>query len=145
MGGIAPPSDVPFNGKSQLPFLIGKTQTHREWIYAYTGAVQVFRTHTHLLEARAPAFNKPDGRLYYTGDRRFGDNYIRVDTHPEHARAQKQFRKLIADIPSHLEAAHPFWASKFGLRWKTANPDPSVLAEKQLYNHKEYQRYDETD
>ncbi len=28
------PTDVAFDGKSQLPFLKGQTDTHREWIYA---------------------------------------------------------------------------------------------------------------
>ena len=41
--GIPHPEHVAFDGKSQLPFLAGVTDTHREWIYAYTGPVQVLR------------------------------------------------------------------------------------------------------
>ncbi len=145
MAGIAHPKDVKFDGKSQLPFLTGKTETHREWIYAYTGPVQVLRTRTHLLEARSPLFGKPDGRLYFTGGNRFGKGYERVDQNPEHAAARAKFEKIITDLPSHLEKDHPFWTSKYGLRWLKKNPDPGELAQKQLYNHPDYLTYDETD
>ena len=66
MAGIAHPRDIAFDGKSQLPFLTGKSDFHREWIYGYTGPVQVLRTKTHLLEARSPFYGKPEGRFYFT-------------------------------------------------------------------------------
>ena len=145
MAGIKNPSDIPFDGKSQIPFLSGKTETHREWIYAYTGAVQILRTKTHLLEARSPLFGKPDGRLYFTGLRRFGLNYQRVDSNPEHSAARLKFIDLIKNLPSHLEKDHPFWESKYGKRWLSKNKDMSGLKNKQLYNHSDFKRYDETD
>ena len=52
MAGIPKPDDLYFDGMSQVPFLTGKTESHREWIYAYTGSVQVLRTKKYLLEAR---------------------------------------------------------------------------------------------
>ena len=144
IAGIDAPTDVPFDGKSQLPFLSGKSETHRDWIYAYTGPVQIFRTKTHLLEARSPLYGKPEGRLYYTADKRFGEGYQRVDTNPEHSPAKKKFKQLIADLPSHLEADHPFFTSKYGKKW-SANNDMKALAKKQLYNHPDYKIYDEED
>jgi len=145
MAGVKPPADVPFDGKSQLPFLTGKTATHREWIYAYTGPVQVLRTKTHLLEARSPYYGKPNGRFYFTGENRFGKGYQRIDKNPEHAAERAKFEELIRKLPSHLEDDHPFWTTKYGMSWLKKNPDPDELAEKQLYNHPDYRFYDETD
>jgi len=144
IAGVAYPTDVSFDGRSQLPFLSGKTDTHRAWIYAYTGPVQVLRTKSHLLEARSPFYGKPDGRFYFTGDNRFGRGYVRVDRHPEHAQQRATFETIIESLPSHLEADHPFWTSKLGKSWLEKN-DKSELAKKHLYNHPDYSFYDETD
>ncbi|MCP4786813.1 MAG: sulfatase-like hydrolase/transferase [Fuerstiella sp.] len=145
MAGVAHPADVLFDGKSQLPFLTGQTNTHRQWIYAYTGPVQVLRTRDYLLEARSPFYGKPDGRFYLTGDNRFGRGYQRVENLPKHAAERARFEKIVRGLPSHLEREHPFWTSKLGKRWLANNPDTTVLAEKQLYNHPDYSFYDETD
>ncbi|GAH07905.1 unnamed protein product, partial [marine sediment metagenome] len=103
------PLGTAFDGKSLLPFLTAKTDTHREWIYAYTGPVQVVRTKTHLLEAVSPFYGKPTGRFYYTSNSRFGRNYERVDGAASHAQARQQLEAVIANLPSHLEKDHPFW------------------------------------
>jgi arylsulfatase A len=145
MGGIPHPQDVAFDGKSQLPFLRGSTESHREWIYAYTGPVQVLRTTRYLLEARSPLYGKPEGRFYLTGKRRFGKNYTRVDDNPEHRSHREKFAAIIDSLPSHLDASHPFWESKLGKKWQAQNPDIRELAAKQLYNHSNYLRYDESD
>ncbi len=145
IAGVEHPADFPFDGKSQLPFLTGKTDTQREWIYAYTGPVQVLRTKTYLLEARSPFYGKPTGRFYYTSDSRFGKNYLRVDNHPKHAAERANFEKRIRTLPSHLEEGHPFWDSKLGKKWLQKNSDTSDLKKKQLYNHPDYSFYDESD
>jgi arylsulfatase A len=145
MAGIPIPKDVSFDGQSQLPFLTGKTKTHREWIYAYTGSVQVLRTKHHLLEARSPLLGKPKGRFYFAGESRFGHGYKRAENDPAHAPALSLLRRVVEELPSHLEEDHPFWESKYGKRWLQNNPDRSELARKQLYNHPDYSRYDESD
>jgi len=144
IAGVAYPTDVAFDGKSQWPFLSGRIETHREWIYAYTGPVQVLRTKTHLLEARAPFYGKPNGRFYFTEDNRFGRGYVRVDGNPEHAEQRAALEAVIRELPSHLEADHPFWTSKRGKTW-LKNNDINEIAKKQLYNHPDYSFYDETD
>ncbi|HIG28022.1 MAG TPA: hypothetical protein EYQ50_09580 [Verrucomicrobiales bacterium] len=144
IAGVPFPTDVKFDGSSQLPFLSGQTDHHREWIYAYTGPVQVLRTKDYLLEARSPFYGKPRGRFYHTAERRFGQDYQRVDHYPEHAKQRAEFEKILRLLPSHLEDDHPFWNSKFGIRWLKQN-DPAELARKQLYNHPDYSLYDETD
>ena len=144
MTGTTPPTNTAFDGKSLLPFLTAKTDTHREWIYAYTGPVQVVRTRTHLLEAVSPFYGKPEGRFYYTSDSRFGRNYKRVDGEASHAQDRQRLEAIIASLPSHLEGDHPFWTSKLGTRWLHSN-DIEETAKKQLYNHSDYSFYDETD
>ncbi len=145
MADITHPTDVKFDGRSQLPFLKGKVKRHREWIYAYTGPVQVVRTRRYLLEARAPFYGRPQGRFYLAGEKRFGAGYQRVDDHPDHAAARSRFEQIIRGLPSHLEEDHPFWTSKFGKRWLSNNPDRNELARKQLYNHPGFSPYDQTD
>ena len=125
-------------------FLTAKTDTHREWIYAYTGPVQVVRTKTHLLEAVSPFYRKPTGRFYYTSDSRFGQNYKRVDGEASHAQDRQRLEAVLANLPSHLEKDHPFWTSKLGTRWLQSN-NIEETAKKQLYNHSDYSFYDETD
>lgn len=142
--GLAHPTDVKFDGKSQVPFLTGRTERHRDWIYAYTGPVQVFRTKDYLLEARSPFYGKPVGRFYHTGNNRFGRDYQRVDNDPSHLSRRAEFEKIIQALPSHLEVGHPFWTSKLGRRWLDKN-DKKEMAAKQLHNHPDYSFYDETD
>jgi arylsulfatase A-like enzyme len=144
MAGTTPPTGTAFDGKSLLPFLTAKTDTHREWIYAYTGPVQVVRTKTHLLEAVSPFYGKPTGRFYYTSDFRFGRNYKRVDGAASHAQDRQRLEAVLANLPSHLEKDHPFWTSKLGTRWLQSN-NIEETAKKQLYNHSDYSFYDETD
>ena len=108
IAGIKQPTDVKFDGKSQLSFLTGATTTHRDWIYAYTGPVQVLRTKHHLLEARAPFYDKPDGRFYYCADGRFRENYIRADKDPEHAAAKKKLFDVIDSLLFALPAMYFF-------------------------------------
>ena len=144
IAGIDLPKDVTFDGKSQVPFLTGKTDTHRDWIYAYTGPVQVLRTKAYLLEARSPFYGKPKGRFYFTGANRFGRGYLRVDNHSDHAVQLAKFAEIINSLPSHLVGDHPFWTSKRGKKWLAKN-DRNALAKKQLYNHPDYAFYDEKD
>ena len=62
----------------------------------------------------------------------------------EHATQRNMLQDILNSLPSHLNHDHPFWASKHGKRW-LANNDKDEIAKKQLFNHSDYQRYDETD
>ncbi len=144
IAGIKPPKKIQHTGTSLLPFIKGEKATHREWIYSYTGPVQVFRTKQFLLEARSPYYGKPEGRFYYTGDERFGVNYQRAENEPTYTKELDKFQKIIKSLPDHLSPDHPHWKSKDGVKW-AKKTEKDKLWEKHLYNHKEYQRYDETD
>ena len=144
IAGIEAPKNTQYTGTSLLPFITGKKDTHREWIYAYTGPVQVFRTKNFLLEARSPYYGKPDGRFYYAGEERFGVGYERGEDNPEYQKELDKFKEIISSLPDHLSPNHPFWQSKKGKKWiEKSNKDQ--LWEKQLYNHKDYKRYNEKD
>ena len=145
MAGISKSDDLYFDGTSQVPFLTGKTESHRKWIYAYTGSVQILRTKKYLLEARSHLLGKPEGRFYFTGNDRFGRGYERAEGLPAHAPTLSLFKRVLDSMPSHLEKDHSFWDSKYGKRWSQNNPNLEELSNKQLYNHPDYSRYDESD
>ena len=143
IAGIEHPADIQYSGSSLLPFITGEVSTHREWIYAYTGPVQVLRTKHFLLEARSPYYGKPEGRFYYTGDERFGHGYQRAENNPEYSDELEKFHAIIGSFPDHLSPDHPHWKSEDGIRWAEKSKKEH-LSDKQLYNHKEYKRYDES-
>jgi arylsulfatase A len=133
IAGINPNAGSKRDGKSQMPFLVGDSATHRDWIYGYAGPVQVFRTKDYLLEARSPLYGTPDGRMFYTGGSKNKSDYTEIaSSDPSHDRARRDFDRLIADLGPHLDATHPFWKSKPGREWLEQNPDLEDLAEKQL-------------
>lgn len=144
IAGIKVPKKMKYSGTSLLSFMKGEKDTHREWIYGYTGPVQVFRTKNFLLEARAPYYGKPEGRFYFTGEDRFGVGYKRAEENPDYETALKYFQEIIASMPDHLSPEHPHWKTKDGIKW-TKKSEKDQLWNKHLYNHKDYQRYDEND
>jgi arylsulfatase A-like enzyme len=133
IAGIDPATGPKRDGKSQVPFLVGESATHRDWIYGYAGPVQVFRTKDYLLEARSPLYGTPDGRMFHTGGSKKKSEYTEIASNdPDHEEARFGFDRLIADLGPHLDATHPFWKSKPGLDWLAQNPNLEELAEKQL-------------
>lgn len=144
IAGIDVPENIRYSGSSLLPFITGESTTHRDWVYAYTGPVQVLRSKNFLLEARSPYYGKPDGRFYFTGDNRFGHGYVRAENNSQYKAELEKFRMIIDSLPDHLGPDHPHWKSNDGKRW-IEKSKKELLWEKQLYNHGDYKRYDETD
>jgi hypothetical protein len=133
IAGIEPTAGLKRDGKSQMPFLVGESATHREWIYGYAGPVQVFRTKDYLLEARSQLYGTPDGRMFYTGGSKKKSEYTGIASNdPAHEAARRGFDRLIVDLGPHLDVTHPFWKSKPGREWLAQNPNLEELAEKQL-------------
>lgn len=141
IAGVSAPTDVPLHGRSQMPYLSGKTETHREWIYSYIGTTQLLRTKSHLLEALNPMFDMPRGRFYFCGSDRFGRTYVRVDQDPEHAAERKRFDEILRAFPP-LLSNNRFWQSKKGAGWLKSNATPEAIA-RHLHNHPDYRVYDE--
>ena len=134
IAGVEAAPGSKLDGTSQLPFLLGKTDTHREWIYGYAGPVQVLRTRDYLLEARSPLYGEPDGRLFFTGGSSNRDDYRDIASNdPAHASTLDRFNRLLTSLGPALDAEHPFWKSKQGINWLQQNPSLEKLAEKQLH------------
>ncbi|MBI9017326.1 MAG: sulfatase-like hydrolase/transferase [Phycisphaerae bacterium] len=129
------------DGKSLKPFLSGKTNKHKQWIYSCIATSQLLRTKDYMLEVVNPILGMPKGRFYHTGNNRFGKGYELVNDEKEHAKARKKFDKILKQFPP-LTKDNPFWESKRGqVYWKEIM-DPKY-AKKHLHNHSDYQFYEE--
>jgi len=141
LAGATLPKNKKFDGKSLVPFLTGKTNKHRDWIYGYISTSQIVRTKEYMLEAVNPLLGMPKGRFYYTGKNRNQKGYEFVNDNPKHAKARKEFDDFLKDFPA-ITKKHEFWKTKKGKRFLKSYTSPKVM-EKHLYNHKDYKFYDE--
>lgn len=141
LSGATPPEGYAFDGKSLVPFLNGKVDDHREWIYGYISTSQTLRTRTHLLEAVNPFLGLPEGRFCYTGNHRFREGYVRAEKLPEHSQALKQMREILAQFPP-VTQEHPFWETRNGKAFHREYTDPATV-EKHLHNHRDWVFYAE--
>lgn len=136
--------DYDFDGKSLAPYLSGETDVHREWIYGYISGSQIFRTKDFLLEVVNPMLGLPDGRLYFTGKHRFQKGYQRIK--PEQAQYQEAmafFAPIRKTFPA-LELSNGALKTK-KIKAFIAEYSTDKNKVKHLYNHKNYQFYDESD
>lgn len=138
----AVPEDADFDGKSLVPFLRGDTDTHRDWIYAYIAGSQLLRTKEYMLEVVNPILGMPRGRLYYTGNHRFGRGYQLVSGDDEHVAARAYFVKLLQRWPP-LTRDHEFFTTAEGAEFLSDYESDSTR-NKHLYSHKDYDFYDQT-
>lgn len=141
LAGAKLPKGKKFDGKSLVPFLTGKTDTHREWIHGYISTSQLIRTKNYMLEVVNPFLGMPRGRFYYTGDNRNQQGYELKNDDPAHAEVRAKFDKILEQFPPITED-HPFWDTKRGKRFYKQYTNPKAI-EKHLYNHKDYKYYDE--
>ena len=139
--GAKLPEGKKFDGKSLVPFLTGKTDSHREWIHGYISTSQLIRTKNYMLEVVNPVLGMPKGRFYYTGTNRNQRGYEFVNDNPAHAKERKKFDKILEKLPA-LTIDHPFWKTKKGKKFFKQYTKPKSI-EKHLYNHKDYRFYDE--
>ena len=103
MAGVPLPQDRIIDGKSLAPFLVGKSETTREWIHSFIGDARILRTKRWLLEDNTPLHY---GRLYDCGDSRDGTGYREVTNEetPEVLAAKDQFKALIEKLPAPILA-----------------------------------------
>jgi len=141
LAGAKLPKGKKFDGKSLVPFLFGKTDTHREWIHGYISTSQLIRTKDYMLEVVNPFLGMPRGRFYYTGDNRNQRGYELVNDDPAHAKERAKFDKILENFPPITEE-HPFWETKKGKQFKKQYTNPKSV-QKHLYNHKDYKFYEE--
>lgn len=139
--GAKLPHGKKFDGKSLKPFLTGKTNTHREWIYGYISTSQIVRTKDYMLEAVNPLLGMPNGRFYYTAEHRYGRGYEFVNKSKKHQKARKQFAEILKKFPP-ITKDNAFWQTKKGKKFLKSYTKPKNI-KKHLYNHKDYKFYDE--
>ena len=139
--GAKLPKGKKFDGISLKPFLTGKSDTTKDWIYGFISTSQLVRTQTYMLEVVNPMLGMPDGRFYYTNNHRYGKGYEFVNNNPKHAAEREKFSDFLKDFPA-ITKEHPFWETKRGKRFYKQYTTPNAVA-KHLYNHKDYKYYDE--
>ena len=141
--GATLPDGYNFDGRSLVPFLSGKTDTHRDWIYGYISTSQVIRTKQYLLEVINPMLGLPEGRFCFTGPHRFRKGYIRAEALAEHQEARKDLLKIASQF-SPVTHLHPFWKTRRGKAFfEDYTSEPAM--KKHLHNHPEWIYYDEGD
>jgi len=133
------PDGYEIDGRSLAPFLAGRTDTHREWIYSYIGTSQMLRDRRWLLEAVNPILGLPRGRFYDCGADRTGKGYRDVTESEDSAvlAARKQFDEILKQFPA-IRKDDPFWKTKAGARFLKAHTDPAAV-KKHLHNHPDYE------
>jgi arylsulfatase A len=139
--GAKLPKGKKFDGISLKPFLTGKTDATKDWIYGFISTTQLVRTKNYMLEAVNPLLGVPEGRFYYTGNHRFGKGYQLVSNDPNHQKERKKFADFLTNFPP-ITKDNPFWETKQGKEFYKLYTNPKEV-QKHLYNHKDYKYYDE--
>lgn len=98
------PTDRPIDGESYAGFLSGKTDTTREWIFAFQADRRILRTQRWLLEDNSPLHW---GTLFDCGENRGGDGYrdVTKSDDPEVLAIKAKFNALLARLPAPVLAA----------------------------------------
>jgi arylsulfatase A len=99
MAGAPLPGDRPIDGVSLAPFLLGKTDTTREWIHSFLGDARILRTKRWLLEDNTPNHY---GHLYDCGESRNGVGYkeVTASEDPEVLAIKEKLKALIDKLPA---------------------------------------------
>jgi len=85
------PAGYEVDGISLKPYLTGKSESHREYLFNYLGTARLVRTKNWLLEAVDEVYDLPQGRLY---DCREGQNTLREVTGSQEDDAIKALAEL---------------------------------------------------
>lgn len=146
LAGATIPKHFNVDGNSLADFLRGKSDKTKEVIYAFPGPATLVRTKDYLLEAVAPIYSKPEGRLYKTHGSYDGRGYENITHNPKYANVKARFKQLLADKPHTLPASfdHPAWSSTEGMTKGKKHFDNKKRAAKHLALPKNYQFYDES-
>jgi arylsulfatase A-like enzyme len=143
LSGAEPPGGYAFDGKSLVPFLKGKSDSHRDWIYGYISTSQVIRTKEYLIEVLNPMLGLPEGRFCYTGPHRFREGYVRAENLAEHKAGKGELLEIAAQFPP-ITKKHHFWSTRKGAGFYESYTSKESM-DKHLHNHNEWIYYDEND
>lgn len=124
--GAKLPAGKKFDGISLKPFLTGKTNVTKDWIYGFIATTQLARTKNYMLEAVNPLLGVPEGRFYYTGKHRFGKGYQLVSNDPKYGNERRKFANFLTDFPP-ITKDHTFWETKQGKKFYREYTNPKEV------------------
>jgi arylsulfatase A-like enzyme len=128
VSGSSLPDGYEVDGMSMVPFLTGKSDTHRDSITSWIATARMARTRRWLLEAVDPVYGSPKGRLYDCGSGHLRSQYREVTdtTDPEAMAARRELESILGRNP-----------------WPDRN-DPAVAAEVRSYDNMPYKHFLDT-
>ncbi len=146
LAGATIPSHYNVDGNSLAPFLTGKSNSTKDVIYAFPGPATLVRTKDYLLEAVAPIYGKPEGRLYKTHGSYDGRGYENITHNPKYAEVKEKFNQYLLAKPHTLPAnfEHPAWVSTKSMKKGQKHFNNKRRAIKHLSLPKSYKFYDES-
>jgi arylsulfatase A-like enzyme len=102
--GAGLPDGYELDGRSLAPWLRGRAETHRRWLYSYLGTARMLRDRRWLLEAVDEVYDSPRGRFYDCGDARDPRGYrlyreVTDSAEPEAREARERFETALATLP----------------------------------------------
>ncbi|GAA6204567.1 sulfatase-like hydrolase/transferase [Thalassotalea sp. SU-HH00458] len=144
LAGTSIPKHFNVDGQSMANFLTGKSDETKEVIYAFPGPATLVRTKDYLLEAVAPIYGKPEGRLYKTNGSHDGRGYENITHNPKYADVKAKFKTYLDAKPHTLpdDFNHPAWSSTEAMIRGRKHFDNKKRAIKHLALPKDYQFYD---
>ncbi|QZT37511.1 sulfatase-like hydrolase/transferase [Halosquirtibacter xylanolyticus] len=137
------PKNFSCDGVDMTPFLTGQSDTHKDVIMACSASTQMLRTRDHLLEVVDPILGVPNGRYYYCGQHNNGKGYERAEDRKGSQKTLQMFKDLLQNKYVGLKKNHPYLKTKRGDRFMRQYVKPKSV-KKHLYNHRDYQFYDES-
>ena len=146
LSGSTIPEQYHVDGTSMAAFLTGKSDKTKPVIYAFPGPATLIRTKDYLLEAVAPIYGKPEGRLYKTHGSYDGRGYENITHNPEYADIKAQFSQYLKEKPHTIpmDFDHPAWDSTEKMRKGKKFFNNKKRAEKHLALPASYKFYDES-
>ena len=146
LSGAKVPTNFHIDGSSLASFLNGKSDSTKEVIYAFPGPATLIRTKEYLLEAVAPIYGRPNGRLYKTNGSYDGRGYENITHDPKYDEIRTLFKQYLAALPSTLPNSfdHPAWNESDKMKKGKRKFNTKKSAKKHLELPKEYKFYDES-
>ena len=119
------PEGYHVDGKSMVPFLTGKSDSHRDSITSWIATAQMARTQKWILEDVDPVYGSKQGRIYFCGDDYRREKYI------EKTNSQSEDVKVAQEKLQNVLKRNP-WPNR---------SESSVAAEIKAYNSMPYKHF----
>ncbi|WOH39519.1 sulfatase-like hydrolase/transferase [Thalassotalea fonticola] len=140
------PGHFNVDGQSMAAFLKGKSDSTKDVIYSFPGPGSLVRTKDYLLEAVAPIYGQPEGRLYKTNGSYDGRGYENITHNIEYANIKKKMLAHLVAMENPLPTSFddPIWVNSKKMIKGKKFFDNKKRAKKHLELPKDYKFYDES-